>query len=306
MKEDRGNKRLIVIAGPTAVGKTDFAIKLALQLNSEIISADSRQVYQEMSIGTAKPTMKERKGVKHHFICNASIHETYNVGIYEKEVLSFLKDYFKSKDIAILCGGTGMYIDAVTKGLDSFPEVSNEIKEKITLSYESKGIEYLQEQLKTLDPVYFESVDIQNPHRLMRALSIIKQTGKPFSSFLGKEKKKRDFDIEYILLDLPRETLYDRINMRVDIMLEKGLENEAMKLEQFQELKAMQTVGYQELFSYYDGEISYEEAISLIKRNSRRYAKRQLTWFRNREEWKTYNPNDYDLVLNYLNEKEIS
>lgn len=300
------NKKLIVIAGPTAVGKTDFAIKLALKLNAEIISADSRQVYQEMSVGTAKPTMKERKGVKHHFICNVSVNDSYNVGKYEKEVLAFLKDYFESKNVAILCGGTGMYIEAVTKGLDSFPEVSNEIKEEISSSYKSKGIEYLQELLKNLDPIYFEKVDIKNPHRLMRALSVIKQTGKPFSSFLGKEKNKRDFDIEYILLDLPREILYDRINKRVDKMLENGLENEVMKLEPFKEEKALQTVGYQELFSFYDGEITFEEAINLIKRNSRRYAKRQLTWFRNREEWKTYSPNDFDLVLNYLKEKALS
>lgn len=305
MNEERQNKKLIVIAGPTAVGKTDFAIKLASKLTTDIISADSRQVYQEMSIGTAKPTLVERKGIKHHFMCNVSIQTPYNVGTYEKEVIAFLNEYFKTKSTIILCGGTGMYIDAITKGLDSFPDVSIEIKEEIVSKYKIEGIEYLQNKLKELDPDYFEIVDINNPHRLIRALSVIEQTGKSFSSFLGKEKVKRDFDVEYILLDMPREILYDRINKRVDKMLEKGLEEEVLRLEPYKKLKALQTVGYQELYACFEGEISYDEAINLIKRNSRRYAKRQLTWFRNKGEWNIFNPNNIDLVFEYLKNKGV-
>jgi len=300
LNKEQHKKLLIVIGGPTASGKTSIAIKLAKMTGAEIISADSRQVYKEMSIGTAKPDIKEMDGVKHHFISNVSIHDEYNVGKYEKEVVSFLDKYFKTNDIAILVGGTGLYINAVLNGLNEFPEVAPEIKEKLNLLFQQHGIFYLQEELKKMDSKYYDKVDLDNPHRLIRALSVIYSGKKPYSFYLDKEKPKRKFESKRIMLDLPRELLYERINNRVDIMLENGLENEARELFELKHLKALQTVGYSELFNYFEGNIDRETAIDLVKRNSRRYAKRQLTWFRNKGDWKMISPNSFEKILEYL------
>lgn len=280
----KGKNRIIVVAGATAVGKTSMSIELAKALNCDIISADSRQIYKEMHIGTAKPTLKERQGITHHFIDIVSVKEDYSVGKYESQVKHFLNEYFEKKDVVIVCGGTGLYIESLINGLDYFPEVSPKIKRNITLKYEEKGIEYLRERLKESDLEYYSKVDNNNPHRLIRALSVIEATGKQFSSFLKGKQSSSDFEFVKILLELPRDVLYHRIESRVDEMIKAGLVDEAKGLFEYRHLNSLQTVGYKELFDYFDGEITLEEAIELIKRNTRRYAKRQMTWFRNRGE----------------------
>lgn len=300
MDKESNKKILIVIAGPTASGKTSLSIELAKKLDADIISADSRQVYKEMNIGTAKPSIEEMQGVKHHFLGNVSIHNKYDVGLYENEVIAFLEDYFNDKNYAILVGGTGLYINSVLYGLDKFPEVEESVKIKLTQELEDKGIVYLQKELKKYDPEYYGKVDLNNAHRLIRALSVIIQSGNPYSSFLNKEKNSRSFQIKKILLDTPREKLYERINLRVDLMIQNGLEKEARKLYQYKNLKALQTVGYSELFSYFDEDISREEAIELIKRNTRRYAKRQMTWFRNKGEWNKFEYYDVEGIYNKI------
>ena len=297
------NKILIVIAGPTASGKTDFAIKLAEKFNAEIISADSRQVYNEMNIGTAKPDVDDLNRVAHHFIGNVLISEKYNVGIYEKEVISFLDEYYKNKDIAILCGGTGLYIEAVLNGLDHFPDIDIEVLDKIEYDLKNKGLNFLQKELKIADPEYFNKVDIYNSHRLIRALSVIRQTGQLFSGFLEKNNSAREFQSIELLIDPPRSILYERINKRVDLMINNGLEQEARTLYDQRKCKALQTVGYRELFGYFDGSISRDDAIELIKRNTRRYAKRQVTWFRNRGEWTEVDPENFESVLSLIYQK---
>lgn len=300
MNFNSGNKNLLVIAGPTGAGKTELAISIAEYFGAEIISADSRQVYSEMKIGTARPEPEELKGVPYHFTGNISISQEYNVGLYEREVISFLKAYYKKKDIAILCGGTGLYIEAVLNGIDNFPDSDTQIQDEIRYKFEKVGLIYLQDELKRVDPVYFSRVDIYNPHRLIRALTVTKQTGKPYSYFLNKTNVNRDFQAFNLLTELPRNVLYNKINDRVDRMVERGLETEARALYEHRNCKALQTVGYKELFSYFDGLISKEGAIELIKRNSRRYAKRQLTWFNNRGEWIKIDPRDIDSVINLI------
>ncbi len=295
--EPKGKNRIIVVAGATAVGKTSLSIELAKALNCDIISADSRQIYKEMHIGTAKPTLEERQGVIHHFIDIVSVKEDYNVGKYESQVKGFLKEYFARNNVVIVCGGTGLYIESLINGLDYFPEVSPEIKRNITLEYEERGIEYLQERLKYSDLEYYSKVDRDNPHRLIRALSVIEATGKKFSSFLKGKQNSNDFEFVKILLELPRDILYRRIEDRVDEMIKSGLVDEAKGLLEYRHLNSLQTVGYKELFAYFDGEISLEEAIELIKRNTRRYAKRQMTWFRNRGEWSVFSPKQKDEIL---------
>ena len=295
------NKTIIVIAGPTAVGKTSVSIELAKKLNCDIISADSRQVYIEMDIGTAKPDDVEMQGVKHHFINNVSIFSNYDVGIYERGVNSFLKKYFEDNDIVILTGGTGLYIEAIIKGMDDFPDIDTEIKSGLIDLYEKKGIGTLQKMLKDSDPDYYNKVDLNNPHRLIRALSVFKQTSIPFSKFLNQNNDNIKYNTLNILLHLPRELLYDRINRRVDIMLENGLIDEAKQLYEQKGLKALNTVGYKELFDYFDNKISLEEAVRLIKRNSRRYAKRQMTWFNNRGEWNIFAPDNVEGIYEFIN-----
>ena len=279
------------MVGPTAIGKTAVSIALAKHFHSEILSADSRQFFKEMSIGTAVPSKEELDAVPHHFIQHISIEDEYNVGDFERDALNLIEEIFKKQDILFLVGGSGLYIDAVLKGLDSFPEVNPKIREELQQVYDKNGIEPLQNQLKQLDPDYYNVVDIQNPHRLIRALEVCIQSGKPYSSFLGKNKPERPFEIIKIGLQADRKVLYDRINMRVDLMIENGLLEEAKNLVHKKHLNALQTVGYKELFSFLEKEISLESAIEEVKKNSRRYAKRQLTWLRKDEAviWFEYN-----------------
>ncbi len=294
------SKFLIVIAGPTAVGKTSLAILSAKKYETGIISADSRQVYREMTIGTAKPTKSEQETVPMHCVNRVSIHDEYNVGLFEKEALDILKAAFEKLDIYILCGGTGMYIKALCEGLDVFPDIPEKVRQSIHQTYETEGLEYLRQWLQKEDPGYYASVDSMNPHRLIRALSVIRHTGQTFSSFLKGKKASRPFKCIYVMLDQPRDTLYDKINARVDLMLENGLENEARNLYPHKHLKALQTVGYSEMFDYFEGRMSFEEAVNEIKKNTRRYAKRQLTWFRKYMPGPRFHPEDHDSIHSHI------
>jgi len=272
-------KYLITIVGPTAIGKTKLAIDLAKYFKTEIISADSRQFYKEMSIGTAVPSRNELESVPHHFIQHKSIREIYNVGDFEKDALNVLDNLFKKYDITIMVGGSGLYVDAVNYGLDAFPGVDKEIRTKLNSIHKQEGIEVLQNQLKELDPKYYDKVDIQNPHRIIRALEICLGTGKTYSSFINKKKPPRPFNSIMVGLSMERSILYDKINERVDTMIENGLIEEARSLYKHKHLNALQTVGYTELFNSFDGIWDLDFAISEIKKNTRRFAKRQLTWF---------------------------
>ncbi len=292
------NNYLIAIVGPTAIGKTSLSIKLAEFFNTDIISADSRQFYKEMQIGTAAPTPQELSQVKHHFIHHKSIEDNYNVGAFEKEAINCLDTLFKSHQIVIMVGGSGLYIDAVTKGLDHFPEVDTSIREKLNKKFETEGLATLQNQLKKLDIDSYNTIAIDNPHRVIRALEICIGTGLPYSSFLNKEKMKRNFNTITIGLNADRETIYNRINQRVDIMIEDGLLNEAKTLQAKEHLNALNTVGYKELFKYFNGEWTLDFAVSEIKKNTRRFAKRQLTWFKKDESilWFDYNSKIEDII----------
>ena len=273
-------KTLIYIAGPTGVGKTKTAIALAKAFDTEIISCDSRQFYKEMKIGTAVPTEEELAAVPHHFIQSKSIEEAYTVADFEKEAMATIEELFDKKDTLIMVGGSGMYADAVMFGMDEFPEVPQEVRNQIRLFYETHGLQGLQELLREKDPKYYTRVDINNPVRLLRALEVCIASDKPYSSFLGQERPARSFVSKMIILNCPRTVLYDKINARVDQMMKDGLEEEARALIPFKDHAALRTVGYKELFPYFDGECSLEEAINEIKKNSRRYAKRQITWFK--------------------------
>ncbi len=295
------NKNLIVIVGPTAIGKTSLSIRLAQYFDCEIVSADSRQFYCEMSIGTAAPTLDELKQAKHHFIQHRSIQEDYSVGDYEQDALDTLNKLFKKNNYAILIGGSGLYIDAVTKGLDHFPEVDEQIRKELHNKYNTKGIEYLQQQLKVLDPVYYKKVDLQNTHRVMRALEVCIESGMPYSSFLNKPKKRRPFSIIKIGITAEREVIYDRINQRVDLMVEDGLIEEVKSLYPYKSLNALNTVGYKEIFRYLGGEWDLDFALSEIKKNTRRFAKRQLTWFRKDLDIKWFaHKEDYKSIITYI------
>jgi len=274
------NKNLIYIAGPTGVGKTELAIELAKKLKTEIISCDSRQFYKELEIGTCPPTERQLKEVKHHFIHNKSIHDKYNVGLYEKDAIHKINKLFEDKEYLILVGGSGLYADSVIFGIDEFPEIPQQIRDEITRMYKEKGILYIQKELKKLDRDYYEIVDIKNQSRIIRALEIIKFTGDKFSSLRKDTKKKREFKTKVVLLECQREKLYDRINSRVDIMISNGLEEEALNLKKYSNLNTLNTVGYKEFFDYFENKLSYNEAINKIKQNTRNYAKRQITWFK--------------------------
>ena len=293
-------KYIIIIAGPTAVGKTELALELAKRYDSEIFSADSRQVYREMSIGTAKPSMEELSKIKHHFINNRSIHEGYSVGDYHNEITKAFASYFESKDVAILTGGTGMYIHAIREGLNSYPSVSEEIVNDLEVTLKVHGIGILQQELEQTDPEYYSKVDQQNPARLIRALSVIHETGETFTSFQQKEKHGLPYHMVPILLKRDREELYERINIRVHQMMKKGLLKEAQSLFEYRELKSLQTVGYSELMRHLRGEIDIVAAVELIQRHSRRYAKRQMTWFRKYGQWNEYHPDDSEEIINFL------
>lgn len=277
-------KTLLVVLGPTAIGKTALSIQLAQQLQTEIISCDSRQFFKEMHIGTAVPSSEELAAAPHHFIQHKSIQEEYNVGTFEEEALQTLDQLFKKHDTVIMVGGSGLYIDAVCKGLDKFPDVSDETRERLRNEHEEKGLEWLQEEVKKYDPEYYKIADTQNTHRLLRCLEVCVESGKTFTSFRQQNITKRPFNIKYIGLQIPREELYQRINQRVEVMMEMGLLQEAEALLPYQQLNALQTVGYRELFDYLNGEYNLERAVELIKQNTRRFAKRQLTWLKRYED----------------------
>ncbi len=293
-------KKLIIIAGPTAVGKTALSIELAKLYNCPIISADSRQFYQEMSIGTAKPTTEEMQGVTHYFINNISIHSNYNVGQYEREAIQCIENLFKEYDQLILVGGSGLYINSIINGVDEFEDIPSSIREELVKQYNSKGLSYLQNELKLLDETYYNEVDLNNPQRIMRALEVCKHTHQPYSNFRKKQKKQHSFECINLLINTDRATLYSRINLRVDTMMESGLLEEVKKLYPHKHLNALNTVGYKELFDFLDQKISLDEAVNLIKQNSRRYAKRQLTWFNHQGDFESFEPYDIEKIKAYL------
>lgn len=298
------NKILISIVGPTAIGKTKLALELAQHYTAEIISADSRQFFREMHIGTAVPNTNELSLAPHHFIQHKSISEPYTVGDFEREAIAKLTQLFKKNDVVIMVGGSGLYVNAVTDGLNSFPSVNPEIREGLNAELKQHGLRFLQHKLKELDPTYYNKVDIQNPQRVIRALEIRIGSGKPFSYYINKPKAQRNFNVLTIGLTADRPLIYDRINQRVDAMLEAGLLEEAKAMLSFRTCNAMQTVGYKELFAYFDGDWTLEFAISEIKKNTRRFAKRQLTWFlRNKStHWFNYGCDLEPLLLEINNE----
>ena len=295
-------KYLVVIAGPTAVGKTDVAIKLAKEWNSEIMSTDSRQFYNEMSVGTAKPDKQQLSEVKHHFIGHLSVHDYYNVSRFENDALQLIQSLFKNHNLVFLVGGSGLYIDAVCNGIDDFPDPEPEYRNYLKGVYQDKGIAKLHEMLLTLDPEYYATVDINNPNRLLRALEVCHITGKKFSEQRLNSFKKRDFQIIKIGLNLPRPELFSRIELRVDHMIGNGLVEEVQRLLPYRHLNALNTVGYKEIFEYLDSGITLEQAIINIKTSTRRYAKRQLTWFNRTDEYKWFEPSQLNEITNYLTE----
>ncbi len=274
------SKRLLYVAGPTASGKTSLAIALAQHFDTEIISCDSRQFYKEMSIGTAVPNSEELAAAKHHFIQQRSIHQPYSIGAFQREALDSLKTLFKTKDTVILVGGSGLYADALIDGLDHFPEVDPAFREQLNNQLEHDGIEALATRLKDIDPAYHQKVDLGNPHRLIRALEICSSSGLPYSNFLGNKKAPTFFKSQKIILQWDRSILYERINKRVDQMVAAGLEAEAQSLYPNKDVNAMQTLGYREWFAYFDGIFDRTTTLEEIKKNTRRYAKRQTTWFK--------------------------
>jgi len=294
------SKKLIVIAGPTAVGKTAVAIQLAEHYHTEIISADSRQIFRELEIGTAKPTIEELSRVKHYFINTHSIQQDYDAGAYGRDALARITELFKIYDALILCGGSGLYIKAVLEGFDDMPVVPEGMREKIIEEYKQNGLEWLQQKLKKADPEYYEVVDIQNPHRLIRALELYEASGQSMHLLRAKKKIHHPFQVIRIGLNADREVLYQRIDKRMDAMIENGLFEEAERFYAQRELNALQTVGYREIFDYLEGKYDREEAIRLLKRNSRRYAKRQLTWFMRDEEMNWFKPDQIQDMIDLI------
>lgn len=294
------DKYLILIAGPTAVGKTQLSLSIAEQYKTDIISCDSRQFYKEMCIGTAVPNADVLSKIKHHFIQNLSIEDNYSIGQFERDALAKIEDLHKNNNVIVMVGGSGMYIDAVCKGLDDFPPVPDSIREELNLRHKNEGLNVLKEELMMRDPDYHEFVDSSNPHRIIRALEVIIVSGKPFSSFLKKQTKKRNFKTVKIILNRERQELYNRINKRVDVMMKEGLLQEVKKLYDYKDCNALQTVGYNELFAYLDGEWDIETAIEEIKKNTRRYAKRQMTWFRRDTKNIFFNPEKTSEIMEYL------
>jgi len=291
---------LVVLAGPTAVGKTDLAIQLALRFNTSIIGADSRQFYKELKIGTAPPTAVQLSKVQHHFIHFLSIHDYYNVSKYENDVNFLLQQLFKTQKLVFLVGGSGLYLDAVIKGIDDMPDVDIELRNSLNLQLEQYGIAWLRAQLQKLDFETYRKIDLSNKNRILRAVEVCLQTGKPYSSFLKQQAKSRPYKVLKIALDMPREQLYQRINQRVDQMIEIGLIDEANAFYRFKDLVALKTVGYKELFNYFEGKISQEQAVELIKSNTRKYARKQLTWFRRDNDYHWFTPHDIDLIIHLI------
>lgn len=289
-------KYVIAVVGPTAVGKTRVAIDIARELDTEIISADSRQCYREMNIGVARPTPEELAAAPHHFIASHSVQDPLTAADYEQQALAKAEKIFLEKDHLVLVGGTGLYIRAFLEGLDPIPDVPDDIRRQVQESYALNGIEWLQQQVREKDPLYFKEGEIQNPHRLLRALEVAEATGQSIISFQKREKKQRPFQTIMIGLDLPRPELYQRINDRVLQMMKDGQEAEARSLYHLKHLPALQTVGYSELFEYFDGKISLEKAVEFIQQNTRNYAKRQLTWFRRQHNVEWHSPNGKDFM----------
>ena len=298
---DSSGKRLIVIVGPTAVGKTAVAIRLAKHFNTEIISADSRQIYKELEIGTAKPTQAELNQVQHHFINSHSIQEDYDAAQYGNDAMALIHQLFEKYDTLILCGGSGLYIKALLEGFDDIPEVPDEVRDQLIEDFESKGLLWLQNKMRELDPDHFKRIDQKNPVRLMRALEVKIATGNSIASFQTSAKKSLPFKVVKIGLELDRAELYKRIDSRMDHMIQEGLFEEAKRFYKVKHLNALQTVGYREIFDYLDGQYDREEAVRLLKRNSRRYAKRQLTWFKRDEEIVWFKPEQHT-VIKYLSD----
>jgi len=293
----QSTKKLIVIVGPTAVGKTALAIRLAQHFNTEIISADSRQIYRELDIGTAKPSMEELSLVKHHFINSHSIHDDCDAGAYGRDALALVHSLFEKFDYLILCGGSGLYVRALLEGFDEMPPVPDGLREQINKEYEANGLSWLQAHVKQVDPDYYEVVDIQNPHRLIRALELYRAWQKPMHELRKQKKLEHPFQIVKIGLELEREELYTRIDIRMDAMIEQGLFAEAEKFYPLRNLNALQTVGYREIFGFMDGLYDKGEAIRLLKRNSRHYAKRQLTWFKKDANTNWFRPDRVDEII---------
>jgi tRNA dimethylallyltransferase len=297
-------KYLIAVVGPTAIGKTSLSIALAQNFNTDIISADSRQFFKEMSIGTAAPSKEELAAAPHHFIHHLTVGEDYSVGNFEKDALQKLDELFKCKPVVIMVGGSGLYVDAVTKGLDNFPKVDPKIRADLNQKLSTEGLAGLQNELHHLDPDYYAEADIKNPHRVIRALEICRGTGKPYSSFRKKENLERPFETLYVGLTADRQIVYDRINLRVDLMITQGLLHEVKNLYERRDLNALNTVGYKEIFRYLDGELSLEEAVEEIKKNTRRFAKRQYTWFRKNQNIHWFNhTTPFQEIFDFLQEK---
>lgn len=293
-------KFLIVIVGPTAVGKTSLCIDIARELDTEIISADSRQFFREMEIGTAKPSEKELQQVKHHFVNSHSIHDKFTAGDFEREALQRIDELFADRRCLIMTGGSGLYINAVTEGMADIPEVDLAVREDLNDRLEKEGLDVLVEELKRLDPEYYEVVDLKNPQRITRALEVCMGTGEKYSELRKNSKKERDFEVIKIGLNRPREELYARINERMDLMIGQGLFDEARALYPYKDHYALQTVGYKEIFDFFDGAYDREEAVRLLKRNSRRYAKRQMTWFGKDQDISWFHPDDYQSILKHI------
>lgn len=295
------NKTLIIIAGPTAIGKTTLAISLAKHFKTEIISADSRQFYREMNIGTAKPSAVELKEVKHHLINSHSVLDQFNAGDFEKESIELINKLFLDHDQVIMAGGSGLFINAVSHGFDQLPIAADEIRTYLNTILDEKGIKFLQNRLKKIDPVYYKEVDIFNPQRIIRALEVFESSGKTFSSLRTNIKKQRPFNIVKIGLNTDRNILYERINLRVDQMIKDGLIEEVEGLKSYRHLNPLNTVGYSEIFNYLDGKSTSEEAIEKIKQNTRRFAKRQITWLNKSEDINWFKPDEFELIIQHLN-----
>ena len=294
------NKTCVVIVGPTSVGKTSVALELAQDLNTQIISADSRQCFKELNIGVAKPSPDELNRVTHYFVNSHSIKQEVNAAVFEQYALEKVNEIFKEHDLAIMVGGTGLYIKTFCEGIDEVPVIKPEIREKINADFEWEGLAWLQKEVEKNDPLYFSKGEIKNPHRLLRALEVKLSTGRSIFDFQTKNKKERDFNIIKIGLELPREKLYQRINKRVEEMMQQGLLEEVKKLQPFKKLNALQTVGYRELFGHLEGDLTLEDAVEVIKINTRHYAKRQMTWFKKDVEIKWFSPNEAEVINAYI------
>ena len=294
------NRRLIVVVGPTASGKTDLSIALARHYNAPILSTDSRQVYKGLPIGTAYPSVEQLQAVEHHFIAERELTEDFNCGQYEKEALERLDTLFKSVNTVVAVGGSGLYIRALCEGMDSLPEADTTLREQLATRLQNEGVECLSDQLRELDPEYYQVVDRNNPARIMRALEVCLSSGQKYSELRKGERKERDFQIVKIGVSMPREQLYDRVNRRVEMMIAAGLEAEARSVLAYRHCNSLHTVGYSEMFDYFDGKTTLDEAIELIKRNTRHYAKRQMTWFRRDEQIAWFAPTDYQQIIKYI------